>query len=79
LLLAFLCWWFLNGLQYFYFGQVVKGVILALIDMGFWVLTVIFCGLPALIWIPWRVLWLIDTVAIHRRLQKGPVSQWRCF
>jgi hypothetical protein len=88
LLLALVFWWFLNGAQYLYFGQTGKGLLLLLVDLVFWTaifiafLTIIFAifVFPIIaIWCVWQTVWLVDTILIHNRLRRGPVSAWRCF
>jgi len=88
LLLALVFWWFLNGAQYLYFGQTGKGILLLVVDMVFWTaifvafLTIIFgiIVIPIIVvWCLWLTVWLVDTILIHHRLKRGPVSAWRCF
>jgi hypothetical protein len=70
---------FLPGVQYFYMGQISKGIVVLLLEFGLATLTFITCGIGSLIWIPFNLLILIDTIVVVNRMKSGPVSAWRCF
>jgi hypothetical protein len=70
---------FLNGAQYMYMGQIGKGVLVLVLDWCLVVLVCVTCGLGLAIYVPWRMLCLIDTLVVCSRLKKGPIHPWRCF
>ena len=83
LVVVFILWFFLNGLQYFYLGQMGKGAILAVIDAILGLITMFTCGMALVVlvwfWLPWKILWLIDTLIVTAQTKRGPISAWRCF
>lgn len=79
IVVAWLLFILLNGAQYMYMGQIGKGVVVLLLEFCLWVLAIVTCGIGPVVWIPWRILCLIDTLVVSSRLQKGPIHPWRCF
>ncbi len=70
-----------------YMGQIGKGGVVLLLDFSILFFSLVFGGLTCgvgfligmIIYLPWRILCLVDTLVIASRLKKGPIHSWRCF
>jgi TM2 domain-containing membrane protein YozV len=75
--------WFLSGLlpglHYFYLGQWPKALVVLLLDIPLEVVVIITCGMALALYIPWRLVQLVDAIIVTTRIRKGPISRWRCF
>jgi len=77
---AVLLWVFLDPVQYFYIGQMAKGFTLLGLQILFLILDVVTFGVFLLIiHIPFRILVLIDTILVTRRVQREAISPWWCL
>jgi len=75
-----LLWLFLDPVQYFYIGQIAKGLTVLGLQILFLIIDVVTCGVfLLLIHVPFRILTLIDTILVTRRVQREAISPWWCF
>jgi TM2 domain-containing membrane protein YozV/DNA-directed RNA polymerase subunit RPC12/RpoP len=80
LLLTFLFSLLCSGLQYFYLGQTGKGVVFTLVTLFVcWPIVLMTCGIGLVVFIPYNLILLIDSLVVANRMKSRAVGLWRFF
>ena len=80
LIVVWLLAWVCAGLQYFYLGQMGKGVLFTLLTLLFWSpVLILTCGVGLIGFFPYAVLLLVDSQIVASRMRTEAISQWRFF
>ncbi len=78
--LVFILSWVWSGLQYFYLGQIGKGILFSIVTLVLWFLAVVTCGAGLLVLVPYIIVLLVDSFSIAGRMSRGEaVSPWKFF
>lgn len=82
LLLTFLFSLLCPGIQYFYLGQMGKGIVFTLMTLLAWGFIACTCGIGLIILpilIPCNLVLLIDSLVVANRMKNQAVGPWRFF